>query len=201
MLVRPDARRLSFRTVTIGDSYVGKTSIVNKFIHDRFDPEEKSTVGALFDTYSTEYCGHSVEIQIWDTAGQEKFRTITKAYYRGAHGILLVYDVTSVESFKQTRQWMQSIRENMVDPVSIIFVGNKCDMQREVSRDEAEALAREFGTEYAETSAKNGTNVEETFMRLATLIVDSQKDKVQSKAGGGVALAKPAKKSGEKGCC
>jgi small GTP-binding protein len=189
------------KLLIIGESAVGKSCLLLRFAENKFTENFLTTIGIDFKVRHVEIENTKVRLQVWDTAGQEKFRTITKAYYRGAHGILLVYDVTSVDSFDQTRQWMKSIQDNTTDPVSVIFVGNKCDMERRVPLEDAQALANEFGVEYYETSAKDGRNVESTFFRLAKLILDRQHDKVITKTGsGGVNLGKPGKKS-EKGCC
>jgi small GTP-binding protein len=190
------------KILVIGESAVGKSCLLLRYTDNKFQETFLTTIGVDFKTKFIEIEGVKVKLQIWDTAGQEKFRTITKAYYRGAHGILLVYDVTSAESFNQTGQWMRSIQENMTDPVVVVFVGNKCDMDRVVSTADAQDLAKEFGVEYYETSAKTGMNVDDTFMGVAKAIMDSQKDRVQQKGMTSVTLAKASKKTGDKkGCC
>jgi small GTP-binding protein len=197
-----DSSETLVKLLIIGESSVGKSCLLLRFAENKFTESFLTTIGIDFKVRHVEIDDKKVKLQIWDTAGQEKFRTITKAYYRGAHGILLVYDVTSTESFNQTRQWMQSIQENMVDPVSVIFVGNKCDMARNVTFDEAQELANEFNVEYYETSAKTGDNVEKTFMRLGKLILDEQSQRVQTKAGSSVSLpSKSGRKEKPGGCC
>jgi small GTP-binding protein len=186
----------------IGDSAVGKSCLLLRFAENKFTENFVMTIGIDFKVRHVEIDDAKVKLQIWDTAGQEKFRTITKAYYRGAHGILLVYDVTSIESFNQTRQWMQSIQENMLDPVAVIFVGNKCDAERTVSKEEAQDLANEFNVEYFETSAKTGEGVDQTFVRLAKLILDQQRERVQTNAGYAVSLpSKSGQREESDGCC
>jgi small GTP-binding protein len=188
------------KMLIIGESSVGKSCLLLRFAEDKFTESFLTTIGIDFKVRHLVVNDRKVKLQIWDTAGQEKFRTITKAYYRGAHGILLVYDVTSTESFNQTRQWMQSIQENMTEPVSVIFVGNKCDMERRVDKEDAQELANEFEVEYFETSAKTGEGVEQTFVRLTTLILESQR--VQSVAATSVKLpAKAGRKESAGGCC
>jgi small GTP-binding protein len=189
------------KLLIIGESAVGKSCLLLRFAENKFTESFLTTIGIDFKVRHVEINDTKVKLQIWDTAGQEKFRTITKAYYRGAHGILLVYDVTSAESFNQTRQWMRSIQENMTEAVSIVFVGNKCDMERKVSLEDAQALANEFNVEYCETSAKEGTNVESTFMRLAKLVMETQAQKIQSRVGQSVPLAKQPKKAEKDKCC
>jgi small GTP-binding protein len=189
------------KLLIIGESSVGKSCLLLRFAENKFTESFLTTIGIDFKLRHVEVNDRKLKLQIWDTAGQEKFRTITKAYYRGAHGILLVFDVTSVESFRQTRQWMQSIQENTADPVSIIFVGNKCDMERHVSQEEAMALANEFRVEYFETSAKTGANVEAAFFRITKMIVDEQAQRVERKGAGSVNLRAGGKKQASGGCC
>lgn len=186
------------KLLIIGESAVGKSCLLMRFAEDKFTDSFLTTIGIDFKVRHVEINDTKVKLQIWDTAGQEKFRTITKAYYRGAHGILLVFDVTVRESFDQTRMWMNSIKENMTDPVTVVLVGNKCDMQRMVSTEEGAAMAKEFGVEYFETSAKEGTNVETTFMHLAERIMTT-KPKISTPT---VAISpKDLKKKKSKGCC
>jgi small GTP-binding protein len=190
------------KMLIIGESAVGKSCLLLRFAEGKFTESFLTTIGIDFKVRHVEIDDAKIKLQIWDTAGQEKFRTITKAYYRGAHGILLVYDVTSIESFNQTRQWMQSIQENMSDPVAVIFVGNKCDMERTVLKEEAQELANEFNVEYFETSAKTGDGVDQTFMRLAKLILDKQKERVQTKDNSAISLpSKSGRREKSDGCC
>jgi len=113
-----------------------------------------------------------VKLQIWDTAGQERFRTITSSYYRGAHGIIVVYDVTDAESFNNVRQWLHEIDRYASDKVNKLLVGNKCDLteKRVISYQQGKELADSLGLEFLETSAKNSTNVENAFVTMASQI-------------------------------
>jgi small GTP-binding protein len=128
-------------------------------------------VGVDFKTKSITVSDTPVKLHIWETAGQEKFRSITKAYYRGAHGILVVFDVSRRDTFNQTRVWIDSIRDSSADsnPIDVILVGNKCDLERTVTREEAHALADQFQLKYFETSAKESTNVDAAFQELAEM--------------------------------
>ncbi|GFZ16545.1 RAB GTPase homolog 1C [Actinidia rufa] len=113
--------------------------------------------------------GKTIKLQIWDTAGQERFRTITSSYYRGAHGIIVVYDVTDQESFNNVKQWLNEIDRYASENVNKLLVGNKCDLtaQKVVSYETGKAFADEIGIPFMETSAKDATNVEQAFMAMA----------------------------------
>jgi small GTP-binding protein len=159
------------KILVIGESAVGKSCLLLLYTDDKFQDTFMTTIGVDFKTKFITVDGVPVKLQIWDTAGQEKFRSITKAYYRGAHGILVVFDVSRRDTFNQTRVWIDSIRDSSADsnPIDVILVGNKCDLERAVSRDEAEALAAQFQLSYFETSAKEATNVDAAFHSLAQM--------------------------------
>jgi len=119
-----------------------------------------------------------IKLQIWDTAGQERFRTITKTYYKGAHGIILTYDVTDENSFKNIRNWVKQIEQNAQNNVCKVLVGNKCDREdRKVSVEEGQKLAKEFNMQFYETSAKTNYNVNETFTYLTREILNNTDSK------------------------
>ncbi|KAL6530323.1 WD40 repeat protein [Orobanche hederae] len=128
-----------------------------------------STIGVDFKIRTVEQDGKTIKLQIWDTAGQERFRTITSSYYRGAHGIIIVYDVTDAESFNNVKQWLNEIDRYASENVNKLLVGNKCDLvdNRAVNYETAKALADEIGIPYMETSAKDATNVEQAFMAMS----------------------------------
>ncbi|KAH0789714.1 ras-related protein Rab-8B [Histomonas meleagridis] len=159
------------KLLIIGESAVGKSCLLLRFAEDKFNENFLTTIGIDFKVRHVEINGTKVKLQIWDTAGQEKFRTITKAYYRGANGILLVFDLTNRDSFEQTKTWMESITEAMSDPVDIVLVGNKCDMERQITREEAEEKAKQFGVPYFETSAKENINIESTFLEIGRMVL------------------------------
>ncbi|CAI0462158.1 unnamed protein product, partial [Linum tenue] len=145
-----------FKLLLIGDSGVGKSCLLLRFADDSYIESYISTIGVDFKIRTVEQDGKVIKLQIWDTAGQERFRTITSSYYRGAHGIIIVYDVTDEESFNNVK----------------LLVGNKCDLtsKRAVPYDTAKAFADEIGIPFLETSAKSATNVEEAFMTMASEI-------------------------------
>ena len=142
-----------------------------------------------------------IKLQIWDTAGQERFRTITKTYYKGAHGIILTYDVTDQNSFKNIRNWIKQIEANAQTNVCKVLVGNKCDKpDRVVTEEEGKKLADDFNMSFFETSAKTNQNVNEVFNFLTQEILKTSGGKPQSGTGGDK-LSKDKNKEGKKGCC
>ncbi|XP_063220637.1 ras-related protein Rab-37-like isoform X3 [Bacillus rossius redtenbacheri] len=165
-----EVEQMVHKTILLGDSGVGKTSLLVQFDTGRFQSGNFSaTVGIGFTNKVVTVDGSKVKLQIWDTAGQERFRSVTHAYYRDAHALLLLYDVTSKTSFDNIRAWLGEIREYAQDDVVIMLLGNKADSgaEREVHQDEGHRLAREYNVAFMETSAKTGMNVELTFMTVA----------------------------------
>jgi|Transcript_2464 small GTP-binding protein len=136
-----------FKIVLIGDSGVGKSNILSRFTRNEFSVESKSTIGVEFATRSIEIEKKVVKAQIWDTAGQERYRAITSAYYRGAVGALLVYDVTKKETFADVEKWLTELRDHADSKIVIMLTGNKCDLQhlRSVSTQDAEIYAAKEG--------------------------------------------------------
>ncbi|KAH0796026.1 GTP-binding protein YPTM2 [Histomonas meleagridis] len=163
-------KQMQMKFIVIGESSVGKTCIVTRFCDNAFDESFLTTVGVDFKIKMIEIDGVTIKLQIWDTAGQEQFRTITKSYYRGAHGILLVFDVSKKETLTKTKMWMESITKEANDSVTVALIGNKIDLQREVSPEEGLEFAKEFGVPYFETSAKTGDSIDEVFNVMASTI-------------------------------
>lgn len=145
-----------------------------RYSDDVFNSNFITTIGIDFKIRTIELDGAKIKLQIWDTAGQERFRTITQAYYRGAMGILLVYDVTDDKSFNNIRTWMRNIEQHANEQVVKILLGNKCDMpdKKMVTYDQGDALAKEYGIQFFETSAKTNVKVEEAFTAIARAIKD-----------------------------
>ena len=157
-----------YKLLMIGDSGVGKSSLLLRFASDQFEDSYMTTVGLDFKIRTVEVDGKVVKLQMWDTAGQERFRTITSSYYRGAQGIIVVFAVDDTKSFENVKTWVTEIERYAGEGVVKLLVGNKCDLEsRAVTTEEAENFAAELGMQYMETSAKTAVNVEDTFMLTA----------------------------------
>merc|ERR1712113_1191138 len=149
-----------------------------------------STIGVDFKIRTLDLEGKTCKLQIWDTAGQERFRTITSSYYRGAHGIIIVYDVTDKESFNNVKHWFQEIEKYAADGVNKLLVGNKCDLasKKVVQYDEAKELADSLNIQFMETSAKNSHNVEQAFQTMAREIKQRVASMPQTKTAASTTL-------------
>ncbi|CAH9143093.1 unnamed protein product [Cuscuta epithymum] len=157
-----------FKVVLIGDSAVGKSQILARFARNEFSLDSKATIGVEFQTRTVVIQHKSVKAQIWDTAGQERYRAVTSAYYRGAVGAMLVYDITKRETFDHIPRWLEELRSHADKNIVIILIGNKIDLeeQRAVPTEDAKEFAQKEGLFFLETSAKQETNVENAFMKL-----------------------------------
>ncbi|XP_057523087.1 ras-related protein RABA2b-like [Amaranthus tricolor] len=157
-----------FKIVLIGDSGVGKSNILTRFTRNEFSLESKSTIGVEFATRTLQVEGKIVKAQIWDTAGQERYRAITSAYYRGAVGAFLVYDITKKQSFNNVTRWLHELRDHADSNIVIMLVGNKSDLQhlRGVPQSDGHLLAEREELVFLETSALDSTNVENAFQRI-----------------------------------
>lgn len=193
-----------FKILTIGESGVGKTCILRRFVENKFLKNHLATIGIDFKTKNIEIDGTPIKLKIWDTAGQERFRNITNQYYKGADGIILVFDVTDQKSFEKIKEWMSQIKANtQADQIGLVLLGNKCDIeQRTISKNDGEELGKELGIEYYETSAMLGDGIAKAFEFLAKNILTKKKIDLKNEKGtdGGVNLdggVTPQKKQ----CC
>lgn len=161
-----------FKIIVIGDSGVGKSSILFRFVDDNFNDSFISTIGIDFKIKTITIDNKIIKLQIWDTAGQERFRTITSSYYRGANGIIVVYDVTNRDSYNNIIKWLGEIDKYTRNDTITIIVGNKCDLEstRLVEYKEAEEFASQFSIPYIETSAKTSSNITNVFTTMSNEI-------------------------------
>uniref|UniRef100_A0A8C2HRN0 Ras-related protein Rab-36 n=1 Tax=Cyprinus carpio TaxID=7962 RepID=A0A8C2HRN0_CYPCA len=162
------------KAVVVGDLNVGKTCLINRFCKDVFERDYKATIGVDFEIERFEISGLPFSLQIWDTAGQEKFKCIASAYYRGAQVIITVFDMADIKSLEHTQQWLsEALRENEPDSCFVFLVGTKRDLlsAEECQRTESDAIkiAAEMNAEFWSVSSKTGENIQEFFFRVAAL--------------------------------
>lgn len=168
MVDKNDEFDYAFKVVMVGDSGVGKTNILSRFTRNEFNVQSKATIGVEFATKPIHMEGNTIKLQIWDTAGQERYRAVTSAYYRGAVGALLVYDITERSTFNKVESWLKELRDHTEDDIVVMLVGNKSDMlnERTVETDEAEAFSVQHKLLFIETTALDATNVETAFQQI-----------------------------------
>ena len=161
-----------FKIILVGDSGVGKTNILSRYVNNTFSESTKSTVGVELGCKIEEINDTRVKIQIWDTAGQERYKSITKSYYKGAKGALIVYDISRKESFLNVDKWIGDLKEFGEADLCILLVGNKCDLDniRQVSIDEVSKKAEQYKIGFCETSALRSKNVDFAFKELIKLV-------------------------------
>jgi len=164
---------LLYKLLLIGDSGVGKSCLLLRFADDAFTENFISTIGVDFKIKTLNMEGKKIKLQIWDTAGQERFQTITTSYYRGAHGIVIVFDVTNQASFENVKKWLDDVERHASQNIVKLLIGNKCDLEqkRVVDFHTAKALADRLNMPYLETSAKFATNVNDAFEKLAVNVL------------------------------
>lgn len=208
MAANPEYEYL-FKLIIIGDSGIGKSSLLTRFTDDVFMDSYISTIGVDFKIRTMVVNGRVIKLQIWDTAGQERFRTVTSAYYRGAHGVMVVFDITNPVSFENVNNiWLNEIQNFSKEDIKRILIGTKSDLteKRKITYADASEFAVDNGMEYIETSAKNAVNVESAFASLVSTLVSyyrpnigtyshqNTKPDVTIRPGTSLVLPKP-------GCC
>lgn len=161
-----------YKLVFLGDQSVGKTSIITRFMYDKFDNTYQATIGIDFLSKTMYLEDRTVRLQLWDTAGQERFRSLIPSYIRDSSVAVVVYDVSNRASFLNTARWVEEVRTERGSDVIIVLVGNKTDMvdKRQVSIEEGDTKAREFGVLFIETSAKAGFNIKALFRKIAAAL-------------------------------
>ena len=172
-----------FKVLFLGNSNVGKSSLFLRFVDDIWNDTFVPTIGVDFKIKTLEIDQKKVKLQIWDTAGQERFKNIISSYYRGVHGILLIYDVTEKDSFKNLNNWLIEIEKNANKNVVKVLIGNKADLEdkRVISYNQGKEFADMYGLKYIETSAKKNINVRDAFETLAREIIEANLDKTIAK--------------------
>ena len=177
-----DEYDLMIKVILIGDSGVGKTNIMSKFLKNQFMENSKATVGVEFGSKLFIHENHKIKAQIWDTAGQEKYKAITGAYYKGSKGALVIYDITRKETFANIEKWVNDLKTAGDPKITIIIIGNKSDLadKRQITKEEGEEKAKSFGCAFLETSAFNGENIDKAF----DIMVKEIYEKFSSDTGG-----------------
>ena len=191
---------------------VGKSCILLQFNENKFREQHEITIGAEFGTKIIELEGKFIKIQVWDTAGHEAFQSITRTYYRGAAGALLVYDITRRDTYVHLIKWLSELKENAPKDITIILIGNKNDLEneRQVSYQEGESFAKENGLLFLETSAKTANNIAEAFNLSAMKILNNIPKNVETIPKDNIKIdiddnnknvIKNSKQENKKGCC
>ena len=172
---------LIFKIVIIGDSGVGKTNLIGRYLKNEYKEDSKATVGVEFGEKKYEINGLKIKAQIWDTAGQERYRAITSMYYKGAKGGLIVFDLSSKSTFQNVEKWFNEIKKTADPTINLILIGNKSDLKdkRQISTEEGENKAKEMNVPYLETSALNADNVDKAFDLLIQEITKKMKKEIE----------------------
>ena len=200
---------MMFKVVLVGDSFVGKTNIMSKYLKNEFHEDSKATVGVEFGSKQFTIEGHSIKAQIWDTAGQERYKAITSAYYKGAKGAFIVYDITRKNSFDSIDKWVNDLTASADKKLTILVIGNKCDLedQRQVTKEQGEAKASSLQVAFLETSALSGENLNKAFEMMMNEIYKKSHDEMKAdgesqdiQGGQDINLNKTPKKKKQK-CC
>jgi len=169
-----DTYDLLYKIIIVGDTCVRKSNILSRYIKNVFREDSKSTVGVELGNKLLKVKGTNTKLQIWDTAGQERYRSITSSYYKGSHGCFIVYDITNEPSFESVEKWFEQVQKEGSKDVSIILVGNKCDLEneRKVPKEKGEEKAKQLNIPFFETSALSNIKIEDIFTVIAENIYE-----------------------------
>ncbi|KAM6936492.1 ras-related protein Rab-25b [Lycodopsis pacificus] len=201
-----EAYNFVFKVVLIGESGVGKSNMLSRFTKNEFNHDSRTTIGVEFSTRTTQLSGYTIKAQIWDTAGLERYRAITSAYYRGAVGALLVYDITKHLTYESVERWLKELYDHADPHIVVMLVGNKTDLEseRSVPTEEAKDYAEKNGLLFLETSALESTNVEAAFNNvLAEIHRKANSKEVVRGSTSAVSLSSSSAENEEEGkpCC
>ena len=174
-----------FKIVLIGDSFVGKTNIMSKYLKNEFHEDSKATVGVEFGAKKFDIDGKAVKAHIWVTAGQERYKAITTTYYKGAKGALIVYDITRKETFDSVDRWISELNNSGDKNMTMLLIGNKCDLdsQRQVTKEQGEEKAKAFKVAFLETSASSGENLDVAFEMIMKEVYNKCKNEIEEDDG------------------
>ena len=210
MLKLPDEYDYLFKLIIVGDTNVGKTNIMSKYIKDQFNITSKSTIGVEFGTKILEIDNKKVKAQIWDTAGQERYKSITSAYYKGAKGAFIVYDITNKSTFESVDKWIKDLNSYGDKNLTMLLIGNKSDLEdkRIINKEEGEEKAKSFELGFIETSAYNGDNIDQAFDIMLKEVLkryivenDVNNDEFEGGTGNNIELVKKKNETKKKKCC
>ena len=209
MLKLPDEYDYLFKLIIVGDTNVGKTNIMSKYIKDQFNITSKSTIGVEFGTKILEIDNKKVKAQIWDTAGQERYKSITSEYYKGAKGAFIVYDITNKSTFESVDKWIKDLNSYGDKNLTMLLIGNKSDLEdkRIINKEEGEEKAKSFELGFIETSAYNGDNIDQAFDIMLKEVLkryivenDVNNDEFEGGTGNNIELVKK-NETKKKKCC
>lgn len=199
----PQGRICQFKLVLLGESAVGKSSLVLRFVKGQFHEYQESTIGAAFLTQTVCIDDTTVKFEIWDTAGQERYHSLAPMYYRGAQVAIVVFDITSQDTFSRAKSWVKELQRQASPNIVIALAGNKADLanKRAVEFDEAQAYATENGLLFMETSAKTAMNVNDIFLALARKLPKTDQNGAAPLRTRGVDLNQEDHPPQSGGCC
>jgi len=189
-----------FKLAITGAYGVGKSSLLLRFVDGNFSDESQSSLGVEFKIKTIKVDGVNIKLKICDTAGEERFRTVTASFYRGVHGVLFSYDVSDPESFETLHHWIEEAKLFAPEEICTMIVGNKSDLEHKVSVDQVKAFSAERNIPFVEVSAKSGAGVDDMFEKLTKAILDKMKSSGQSKSANDAKGAKKKKDEKKGGC-